>query len=153
MKVSENKLFAVFAALSIAAIAWALFSTQAHAGGFREQKGWQFQTPLELASKIQREQLRLLYSGDYFKGSHANKAIYIGEVTVEDISGNTTLVSQDSTNIGNYSNIVQSGDGTLNVDSAATSGTQGNDADASQLFNGEITSGGRTVLNVSGVGS
>ena len=110
--------------VGLACLALVFFATMTEAAGFREQGNWQFDTPMDKAIKLQMATTRQLYKGGYFDGSHANKSIYIGDVNVREVSGNMQWTDQSNTNIGNYQEVVQSGNGTLNVEGSQDSGDQ-----------------------------
>ena len=105
-------------------VVFLLASSQANAQ-FREQESWKFEDPIQKAIRLSRATSRQAYRGELFNAeATANRSISIGTVEVETATGNLTLTDQSNTNVGSYQAITQSGNGTLNVDSAQTSGTQ-----------------------------
>jgi len=107
---------------------------------------------------MQREQIRLLREGGFYEGRHANKSIYIGDVHIDEVSGNMQLTDQSNTNVGTISTISQEGSGTLNVDTVQESGPQlglnvsrqQGAGDTGGDFNGTTGSSGSPTLNVGG---
>jgi hypothetical protein len=127
MSKETKMMWAVVIAIALG-IGFLAYSNKADAAGFRENRSWQFDGPLKIAAKTQRESLRLLSDGGYFEGSHANKSIYIGEVNVDDVSG--SLHYQTNTTVGNQTTVIQQGDGTLTYDGMQDSGAQGSTNDS-----------------------
>lgn len=119
----EKKVFIVILVVVSVLIAGFLYSRSADAAGFREQRAWQFDSPIHKAAKVSRESLRLLARGGYYKGSHANKSVYVEAVYVDDVSG--SLHYQTTSTVGNQTVIQQNGDGTLSYDGTQASGSQG----------------------------
>lgn len=95
----------------IIAISLVLFASTASAGGFREDKAWDFLTPLENQLRINRAMYQDKHEGGMFEA----QAVYLSIQNIQNIgtmsyiSGNGNIVTQSNTGDQTAENTIAGG--------------------------------------------